>query len=208
MTFDELVQELFARGANYLDEDSESQARAERWINAAYREILNLHVWPFLQTSIVGADGAGFVEVADLRRLLIVSDVQGTDGSQPGSKLDRTTLEDLARLDQDISDTGTPESYYVLSGTTVRAFPLGGTIRADYVRRVPPMTTGQSPIFDEEYHDLIVDRAFIKVYKDSDNFEAAQALRAEYDEGVRAMAEDYQLESVDVTYITPTGEDL
>ena len=208
MTFDELVQELFARGADYLDEDTESQARAGRWINQAYREILNLHAWPFLQASLVGTAGAGTVTIPDLRRLLIVSNVDGTDGTQPGSKLDRTTLEDLVRLDEDVALTGPPDRYYVLGGTQVTAFPLGGTIRADYFKRVAPMSGTDSPIFDEEYHDLIVDRAFIKVYKDSDNFEAAQALRQEYDEGVRAMAEDYQLESTDATYLTPSGTDL
>lgn len=208
MNFTELIDELMARGADYLDEDATSRARAERWINVAYREILNLHVWPFLQASLTGADGAGLVNVPDLRRLIIVSDVRGLSGLTPGSKLDRTTLEDLARVDEDIALTGTPDRYYVLNGTQVTSFPLGGTIRADYIRRVPPMSGTDAPLFDEAYHDIIVDRAFIKVYKDSDNFEAAQALKIEYDEAVRAMAEDYQLESEDITYLTPSGTDL
>lgn len=208
MNFAELKTEFFARGFDYLEEDAASQARAERWLNAGYREILNVHAWPFLQTATVGAAGTGTVNIPDLRKLIVVSNVDGLDGLTPGIKLTHVALPDLAEEVSDFSLTGTPEFYYVVNGAEVRTYRLGGTIRADYMRRVEPMTGTDTPVFDEEYHDLIVDRAVIKAYKDSDNFEAAAALRVEYDDGVRAMAEDYQLESRDVQWLEAYGSDM
>lgn len=208
MNFNELKAELFDRGTNYLDEDAAGQARVERWLNIAYRLILNVHSWPFLQTNATGAEGAGFVSVPDLRKLLIVSDVEGTDGLAPGIKLTRTTIEELVDRGENLALTGVPEEYYVLDGTQVRSFPLGGTIRVDYVRRVAPLSGTDVPVFDEEYHNLIVDRAMMMAYVDSDNFEARSALKEEYDDNLRAMAEDYQLDSREVNYLTPTGGDL
>lgn len=206
MNYTELLDELFARGTNYLEDSAAETARAGRWINQAYREILNLHAWPFLRATATGADGVGFVSIPDLRRIRFVTDVEGTDGLVPGQPLERATEDDLVNQGLDLSTTGSPEVYYTMNGT-VYTYPLGGTIRVDYIKRVSPMSGTDSPLFLEEYHDLIVDRAMMKAYKDSDNFEAAAALRLEFDAGLSAMAEDYMLDSKEVTFLAPTGDD-
>jgi hypothetical protein len=202
MNFSELKDELYARGANYLEEDADGVARAARWINQAYREILNLHAWPFLQASATGTADAGEVEVADLRRIRFVTDT--SDGTTPGRKLKRVSLDDLLAEDNELDATlsGTAEHYYLDGDSTIKSYPVGGTITAYYFKRVAPLSAdSDEPIFDEEYHPLIVDRAMIKVYIDTDNFEAAAALREEFNQGVRSMAEDYLLESRDIQYI-------
>lgn len=195
MNFSELTAELFARGTDYLDEDADSRARAERWLNQAYREILNLQAWPFLEAVATGSTGAGSVTIADLRRIRFVQDLTTKD------YLSRTTLDDLADEGLDVTQTGTAEFYYVEGGTVVNTWPVGGTIQVYYIKRVGALSGTQTPVFLDEYHDLIIDRAMMKAYKDSDNFEARAALKEEYDAGVAAMAEDYQIVSREVTYM-------
>jgi hypothetical protein len=197
MNFTELKDELFARGTNYLEEDAETEARAERWLNQAYREILNLQVWPFLQDTETGTDGAGFVSIADFRKIRAVTDVSsGFDVA-----LGRSSFEELLSDYGDLTDTGTPAWYYVDGDDTVKAFPVGGTIKVYYIKRVGPMSGTDDPVFDEEYHNLIVDKAMIKAYIDSDNFEAAAALREETNLALTAMAEDYFLDSRETMFI-------
>src|SRR5690606_7391971 len=179
--------------------------RAERWLNQAYREMLNLHSWPFLQAHVTGAAGAGQVVVPDLRKIRFVTDVdQYGDGagSVPGRALTRVSKDDLVDEYKDLTHTGRPDYYYLDGTSTVNTYRVGGTIRVDYIKRVDPMSSDlDEPIFDEEYHPLIVDRAMIKAYIDSDNFEAAQALRDEFDAWMLAMAEDYLLDSREVQII-------
>lgn len=207
MNFTELKTELFARGTNYLEEDASEIARGERWLNQAYREILNLMPWPFLEATATGSSGAGLVSVPDLRKIRLVTDV--SSGGNPGRKLTRITFDDLVSDEaMDLNSTGLPDFYWVQGGNIINGYPFGGTVRAYYYRRAPILSGTDDPLFEEDYHDLIVDRAMIKAYKDSDNFEAAAALKVEYDAGLAAMAEDYLLDSREIQYITPTGEDM
>lgn len=201
MNFAELTQELLDRGANYLDEDASQLARAQRWINQAYKEMCNLHAWPFLQASATGGIGAGTVSVPDLRKVRFVGDI--SNGTTPGRRLRKILLEDLESelCVEDASTTGTPEFYYIEAGSMFNTYPVGGTVYVAYTKRVQPLTGTDTPVFAEDYHDLIVDRAMIKVYKDSDNFEAAAALKDEYNAGLAAMAEDYQLDTREGDYV-------
>lgn len=197
MNFSELKTEFFARGFDSLNEDAQGVSRAERWINQAYREILNLHAWPFLQASASGVNGT--VSIPDLRRIRFVVD---TSGVGTGTKLNRVSLDDLvADGVTDTARTGTPEWYYVDAGNIVKSYPVGSALTVYYIKRVDPLSGTDTPIFDEEYHNLIIDKAVVKAYIDSDNFEAAAALKQEYDAGVSAMAEDYLLDSREVQFI-------
>jgi hypothetical protein len=207
VNFSELKDELFARGTDYLEEDAQGVARAERWLNQGYREIVNLQAWSFLRTTVTANPGDGFVSIPDLRRVLYVSDATGVSGSGHGTSLRRVSIEDLVEGDFDLSKAATPEVYYTL-GPAVYTYPLGGLPRVTYLKRVPPMSGVDEPIFDEEYHNLIVDKAMVKAYIDSDNFEAAAALRAEIDAGLAAMGEDYMIDAREVQFMEPTGTDM
>lgn len=198
MNLTELKTELYARGFDYLSEDAAGVVRAERWLNQAYREILNLQAWPFLVVTSTGTAGAGTISVPDLRKIIWVRDVSSS-GTYP---LQRVAVADLVNQDAAVlTDTGTPESYYVESGGQVKAYPVGGTLEVRYVKRIEPLTGTDTPLFDEEYHNIIVDRAVVKAYIDSDNFEAAAALKAEFDAGVLSMTEDYLMDSREVSFI-------
>lgn len=197
MNFTELLTEFYSRGTDYLSEDAAGTLRAGRWVNQAYFEILNIQAWPFLEASTTGTSGAGFVSIPDLRRIRWVRDVSGSPVA-----LSRVSPDDLAYDEVDFTQTGTPEYYYVEFGNTVRAYPVGGTVEVHYIKRVNAMTGTDTPLFREDYHDLIIDRAMVKAYKDSDNFEAAAALQQEFNAGLLTMAEDYQLDSRDVQYLT------
>lgn len=199
MNFSELKDELFARGTDYLEEDAAGIARAERWINQAYRRILNLQAWPFLQAVATGPAGEGYVQINDLRKIRYVVDL--TNGPTSGRPLSRRTREDLTLAGEDVDIEGTPESYFVEQGIFVQGWPRGGTIQVYYVKRVDPLTGTDSPLFDEEYHDIIIDLAMMKAYKDSDNFEALAATKQEAKEALDAMVNDYMLDSRDVQFI-------
>lgn len=206
MNFTELQAELYARGTDYLAEDAQGAARAARWLNQAYREIVNLQAWSFLRTTVTGTAGTGLVSIPDLRRVLYVGDATGVAAGEAGRPLRRATIEEVVAEDG-TGSTGTPEFYYIINGT-VYSYPLGGTVRVTYVRRVPPMSGTDEPVFDEEYHNLIVDKAMVRAYIDSDNYEAAAALRAEVDLTLAAMSEDYMIESREVQFLEPTGGDV
>lgn len=200
MDFSELKVEFYARGTDNLSEDGPGVVRAERWLNQAYREICNLHPWPFLHATTSGTGGE--VSIPDVRRIIYVTDVEG-------NYLQPTTIEQLVNSDgvTNLSTTGTPD-YWYLDNTILKTFPVGDSINVRYIKRVGPLTGTDVPLFDEEYHTLIVDRAMIKAYQDSDNFEAAAALREEFNSEVQAMVEDYQVYTADLFFIDPYGTDM
>ena len=207
MNFTELRQELFARGSNYLEEDAAGVARADRWLNQAYQDILSLQAWPFLWASALAEPPSYTVSVPDLRKIRFVTDTDGAEPGYPGRPLARGSMDALVNEGADLSTQGTPEVYWVQQGNLVVPYPIGGIIRVDYIKRVPPMSGMDTPIFDSQYHDLIVDKAMVKVYKDSDNMEQAAAVKEEYNEGAASMAEDYMVESREPEFLEPTGED-
>ena len=196
MTFDELKSELYARGTDYLSEDGEGVVRAERWLNQAYREICGLHAWPFLEDT---ASGPAPLSIPTLRRIRYV---RMTD--TPWYHLSPSTEEDLIGEGVDLTASGFPSVYYVTGGNIVNvAAATTDSIDVGFIKRVAPLSGSEEPIFDEEYHNIIIDRAMIKAYQDSDNFEAAAALREEFNSEIQAMAEDYQIYTRDVFFIDP-----
>lgn len=195
MNFTEIVAEVGSRGAEDV------VARTESWVNFAYRKIVNAYEWPFTIEEATGTAGAGTVTISDFRRAIVVGDI--SDGSEaPGRRLKKITYEEIAEDIQaeDITTTGTPEFWW-LDGDVIKTFPSGGTVFVRYHKRVAPLSGVQEPIFDEEYHQLIVDRAMVEVYKDTEEFKAASALLSDYFANLVDMAKDYQVYSREHSYI-------
>lgn len=202
MNFAEQLVEFYARGADYLSEDGAGVTRAERYLNRAYREICGLHPWPFLEAEANG--GGGGLSIPDLRRILYVSEDTYAGGS-PKNPLTFITYEDLIGEGVDVNITGTPLYYYVFQPSLIYTWPLTTkTIQVRYIKRVAPLTGTSEPLFDEEYHGLIIDRAMTYVYVDTDNFDAAALLKLEWEAQVQAMAEDYMVFTRDPGFIDPT----
>lgn len=192
MNFAELKTELFARGLNYLEESAAEVARAEFWLNTGYREVCNLQNWSFLEAT---ATGPAPLSVPDFRK---AEYVLGSDGLP----LTKTTRRDLVRDGWKLTDTGTPIFYYLTQGTIFNVAPVStSNITVAYFKRIAPMTGTDVPVFDEEYHNVIVDKAMLLGYTDSDNFEARAALEAQINSTLAAMSEDYLLTDPSPSYI-------
>lgn len=201
MNFSELKTELTSRGAE------NDATRNGRWINQAYREIINAYDWPFTETSTTGTAGAGFVSVPSLRKVIVVGDILGASGT-PGRRLSKATFAELSEdmEIENIGDTGSPEFWwYDAVAGQIKSYPLGGTIYARYHQRINELTGTDTPIFDEEYHLLIAERAMVEVYKDLHDYEEAAAVRQEYLYGLALMAKDHQVYSRESSYIQATN---
>lgn len=150
-------------------------------------------MWPFL---VASASGTTPLVIADLRRIQ-----NAWYGATSENPLQVVSQAELLEDGLDLSDTGTP-IYIYSTPTGLNVYPTTtGNISVIYIKRVNPLTGTDTPIFDEEYHPLIVDKAMIRAYIDGDNYEAAAALKAILDENLAAMTEDYMLTSRGPSYI-------
>lgn len=171
MTFAELVDELGARGFDFLQDDASSVGRLKRWINTAYRtDICAAELWPWLETT---ATGTAPLPITDLRDIQYVANL---DEQYLLSVMD---VRDIAERDPAGEATG-PAVGYWLDGSTVKVWPDDGVnLEVRYVRKPAALVSdGDTPLVPEEYHSLIVDRAVVLAYRDSDNWEAANAAQA------------------------------
>ena len=179
MNFAELVAELQARGFDDLDSDG---TRAGRFVNAAYLELCGLHQWPFLEES---ATGVAPLALSDLGTIEVVLDLDRNVELAPRE------YRDLIADYGDLSTTGTAVFYYLAnpSGTLqVATYPVStNTIGVQYWEVPGDLTGTDTPVVPARYHDIIVDLAVCRAYRDSDNHAAAEALQAHVDRRVSQM---------------------
>lgn len=176
MTLKELEAEVKARGFEY-----EGETRIRRWINRAYREVVDHKPWPFLTAT---KEGTAPLEVSDFGHAIAVVDLTA-DTSLRYADFNRVVLGD-----PDLSETGSPVYWYTTDGTTIAVHPANTdhTIKVTYVKVASRLTKDEDePIVPEDYQDVIVDGAVAKAYKPSDNFEAMQFVRQEFDRGLKQM---------------------
>lgn len=202
MTFAELTSELVARGA------VSDSTRNGRWINVAYRRIGNAYDWPFTEAVATGATGAGSLQLTDFRKAQYVGDLAQTSGVTPGFPLARITPAELAEEYgiSNLAAAGTPSFWWLDTSVgpalpNIRTYPLGGTVYVRYQKRLDELAGSQAPVFDEEYHSLIVDRAMVEVYRDADEQGLAKDLMNQFREDLASMAQDYEVYSRQGSYI-------
>jgi hypothetical protein len=98
---------------------------------------------------------------------------------------------DLIAAYGDLSTTGTAEFYYVAnpSGTLqVATYPVTtNTIAVQYWEIPAELTSTDTPVVPARFHDIIVDLAVCRAYRDADNHGAAEALQAHVDRRVLQM---------------------
>lgn len=192
VNFEELANEVFARGFSYLNRTEAGRDRVRRWVNQAYASLCEIYPWPFLETEQTGVPP---LVLSDLRLVLSVRD------AVTHSKLEPITTRDV--FDETL--VGTPGWYY-LQDTTLHTYPVGtGQISVRYIF-IPAVLTGTAdPVVPERFHDIIVDWAVHKGYKDADQFERAAALRAEIDRDLMAMAASLMVRTSDpIEYVAVT----
>lgn len=194
MTFTALVAEMVQRGA----EDNSSRNLA--WANLAYHEIINAYEWPFTEAEATGTVGAGTVSVSDFRKAMIVADKTTTPGRALRQILVSELVEDF--YIENLAESGTPEFWYFDGLTsTIKSWPLGGTIYTRYHKRVADAVGGDTPIFLSEYHNLIVEGAMVYVYADNDEQAQANTQYGKFLQGLGRMADDYGVVSRAPSYI-------
>jgi len=174
VTFKELIEEVQVRGFSY-----ESEARIKRWINQTYREVCDFKPWPFLKTT---KEGAAPLTIADLGHVLAVADVAAN------ALLRFADLTELTQGDPNLESEGSPSRWF-LDGSKIAVYPISTrTIKVTYVKTPADLKEpGDEPVVPAAYQGVIVDGACAKAYKPTDNFEAMQYVRQEFDRSLRGM---------------------
>lgn len=181
MTLKELREEVVARGAQNILSDASGETRINRWINQAIRDICDFKPWPFLLTS---KEGAAPLKIEDLGHVEVAIDATNDN------KLRFATIGQLTQGDPDLSSKGNAEYWYTEDNETVKVFPASGSATFKFTyRKIPADLTedGKSPVIPAAYHDLIVDGVMVKVYKSTDNFEAAAEVLKDYERRLDGM---------------------
>lgn len=182
MTFAELRAELFARGHDDMDDAGTGLTRAKRYLNQAYLWVCEQHPWNFLEAT---ATGPAPLTIADVREVLSVTD----------TTLDRDLTPDdrrlLLRNHGDLSNTGTPASWY-LEANVLQTYPVDANTQLSvrYLKVPAELSAdGDTPVIPARFHDLVVDDAERRAWKAKQNYEAAGALQGTVDRGVFDMAQ-------------------
>lgn len=185
MTLAEARAETQARGFDYL-----SSARCNAYLNRALAALSMEAAWPWLETS---TSGTSPLTITDLRACLSVVD---TTTSQVLAPADRRSLVDTYQV---LTTTGTPEYWYRDSLTSIRTYPVSSdTISVRYVKHEAELTSDStSPSLPTRHHNVWVDRAVYEAYWDSDNMEAAMALKQKYDLEIVEMKRAYMIPNFD-----------
>lgn len=174
MTLAQLAQEVVERGFDYI-----ATTRIKTFLQRAYQQLCADEPWPFLEAT---AEGTGTLEIADLRRILSVTDT--TEG-RPLEGVDRRILVDRS---PDLTLTGSPE-YFYLEGDSLVTYPVSAsnTIRVRYLRKPAKLGDSDEPLVPEEWQYLLVDRAVVDCLKDDDELDEARKLLEIYAAGVKEM---------------------
>jgi hypothetical protein len=169
--FSEIRQELKDRGFDHAA--STNNNRVDRWVNQSYQSICDSQQWAFLEAD---ASGSAPLTVSDLRAVLSV--VDSTQKRQL-PWINRQTL--IKQYDTDLTTTGTPTCWYQDAQYVIDVYPANtsDTISVHYLK-IPTTLSGDTdePVFDSRFHDVIVDGAVVRGYKDTDQWEAAQQAQA------------------------------
>jgi hypothetical protein len=166
MNLGQIRSEVQARGFDYL-----STARCTTLINIAVNEICSYMPWPFMETSV--GPSASPLTITDLGWVLSVVDSLADVSLSRDDR--RRTLTD----DADLSDTGTPQVYW-LEGNTVTVWPGSATdtITVRYVKTPVDLSSDADvPLIPTGFHDLIVHGTVLQAQLDNDMLQSYQMTR-------------------------------
>lgn len=175
----EIREEVVDSGFENIFKDAGGEARINRWIQQAIREICDAKPWPFLYAT---EEGPAPLAIADLGHVVAVVDLTN------GNPLGPATINEIILADPKLTAKGGAESWYVDDGTSVKVYPLSQAIFKVHYRKVPvALEDEDEPIIPADYHDLIVDRVKVKAYKRSNNNEAAVEILKDYERQLGLM---------------------
>lgn len=186
MNLGEARTELQARGFDYL-----TSTRCNAYLNRAIAAIAGHASWPWLEAT---ASGTAPLTITDLRAVLACVDTT-TQAELAAS--DRRLLVSLYTT---VTDTGSPEWWYRTGLTQISVYPANttDTIEVRYIAHEAELTSdASSPLLPARHHNVWVDRAALEAYSDSDNFDAAGALKAKIDGELLEMRRAYLIPNLD-----------
>jgi hypothetical protein len=177
----EIREEIVALGAENIANDPGGEARINRWIQQAIRELCDYKPWPFL---FAEEEGTAPLTIEDLGHVIAVGDLTNRNPLEP------ITLNQLLLADPDLLGVGNAEYWFTEDGKTIKVYPApsgGGNFKVRY-RKVPvELKDEEEPIVPADYHDLIVTCVRVKVYKATDNWEAASEAWKDYEKEREGM---------------------
>ena len=183
MNLTSAITELQARGGSYL---TSAGGRPTIMLNDAKNELEDFYPWPWLETTTTGTAP---LTISDLKYVLYVVDttnkveLRGVDAgwiiSQEGT---------------DIAQTGDPSYWYLDGLTSLKVFPANTSVSLSvrYVKYSAELTGSDTPGIPTRYHNLWIDLAMCRVYEDSDDFQAASALRAQTQKRLGQLVEEFE----------------
>ena len=184
MDFTALQAELAARGFDPLV----GQGRAGAFINRGMRALDGMALWPYLESS---ATGTAPLAISDLLTVEAVLDTTNDVELLPD------TYQNLrARFGGDLSTAGNPSYWYMATPggvRTVATYPVSSSVQigVQYWRVTSALSSGSDvPAAPARWHDLIVDLAAIRAYRDMHNHGAAESLQAQVDRDVAQMRQE------------------
>ena len=179
LTFLELQEEFRARG---FDDFAAGDSRMKRWINWAYREVVDYAPWPFLEGEV---EDTAPVEIENLGHVLSVAD--GTLGS-PLSPIDRRTV--VQNYDPGLTSKGTPSLWYRESEDTIAVYPKNttNTIQVRFIANPPKLVEDTDKVWlPYDYCELIVDGSVIRGLKHRSAWEEVATARLEWERSLKQM---------------------
>lgn len=167
--------EVKARGFGHVPD-----SLLDRWINLTYQDINDRYPWPFLETT---TSGAAPLTISDFGHALSVVNTTVEES------LDWEDLRTLRERDPSLSETGTPEVWY-LDGSQLKVWPASttDTISVRYVKvPVDLSADGDEPLLPERFHYLLVEGACQRAYRRANEQEPAADCAQEVEVGVNKM---------------------
>lgn len=173
----DLQTELYARGADHLQQDAQGVARGLRWINQAVAELTLEELWPFRLTT---ATGVAPLSIPTLDRILSVIDTGN-------SNRELTEMTEAELTASDLTFTGLP-LYYFRDSLQVRTFPAGGTLSVRFYSLPTDLAAPtDTTLVPARYMDVIVNGAYRRAALDRSNYDDYEAAEAERQRGLDLM---------------------
>jgi hypothetical protein len=165
VTLAEAQAALLARGFDYL-----VPAQTTLMLNVAKDTFEDVYEWPWLWLPFSGPTP---LTVPNLKLVLTV---QGN-----GTELLGLDIRQVAQDGSDLTQAGTPGYWWIEGTNKLHAWPGDGAVLSGVCLQDSPALSlpTDTPLIPSRYHGLWIDFAVVEAYKDSDNYAAAQALRAD-----------------------------
>lgn len=182
MTRAELRTELLARGFDFL-----TPTRANQILEWARAELDSLYLWPYREESAVGTAP---LAISDL------GTVEAVINADTGCELLPAEYRDLIAAFGDLSTPGEPVYWYRAEPTAgqpeIATYPTStANIGVQYWQITPAFDDdADEPLAPARYHDIVLELAVQRAYRDSDSHQFAEALQTHIDRRVARMVDD------------------